>query len=249
MRTVERTLDILEAVLKQEGEIGLTELAQKTKLNVCTARRFCSTLVKRGYLYQKKRRGDYSLGLKLLQYGNYASSEVTIRNLAYPFLLKLRDQISETVTLSILVGIHTRGIVIIPPKQMLKAIPEVESTSPLYCTASGKLYLANMKKEVLENTLSNTEFHKYTENTITDKTKLKKELNEIRRSGVAFDNEEFVDGIRSAAAPITGKNGEIIAAIAFISPSVRVSKEKMIELAPVVKNCAIKISQSLKWGD
>jgi IclR family acetate operon transcriptional repressor len=82
-----------------------------------------------------------------------------------------------------------------------------------------------------------------TPNTITDKDTLLKQIIEVRRSGVAFDDEENEIGLRSAAAPIRDWEGRVVAAISIIGPTARVTKQRLSEMAPVVKDYALRISR------
>ena len=96
MIVVERALDILEAILNHGDEVSLVDLANMTGLHISAVRRFTSTLTKRGYLYQKHKGGKYSLGVKLLQFGNAANVAINLRELALPFLKRLCDDTSQS---------------------------------------------------------------------------------------------------------------------------------------------------------
>ena len=70
----------------------------------------------------------------------------------------------------------------------------------------------------------------------------------IRNDGVAFDDEEYIPGVKSAAAPIKLENGTFVAAFTFVGLSLRVSSMKMRQHGLAVKNCADAISQSIFSG-
>jgi IclR family KDG regulon transcriptional repressor len=248
MRTVERSLDILEVVQNYKEGIGLAELAEKTGLNESTVRRFCSTLVKRKYLYQKSKRGDYFLGFKLLTFNLISNFAFIIKELARPFLNKLCDDIEESVVLTIMDGGKPFKLDNVMPRHVVQAAAPLGGEYPLYCTSSGKIHLAYMDDKIIDTTIGLQELKAHTENTITDKQKLKQEIADIRRDGVAFDDEEYITGVKSAAAPIRSENGAVVAAVSFVGLSIRVSSVKMRQLGPAVKKCADEISQALGYS-
>ena len=96
MQTVEKALDILEVFLKQEDEVGIAALANLSRLNISTAHRITSLLVKRGYLNQRQKRGKYYLGPKLLEFGSIVKSRVKVRDIALPFLQELNKVVDES---------------------------------------------------------------------------------------------------------------------------------------------------------
>lgn len=247
MNTVEKTLEIIESILKHTDGADLRDIANTTGLNPSTVHRVSSILVKRGYLAHSNKRGKYFPGSKLLQISGALDRHTYIKERSFPFLKKLCDDISETVNMTILDGVEHVGIIVIPPKYALQVVPGVGNRRPLHCTSNGKIFLAYMPDERIDHIVSVLGLTPYTEKTITDFSQLKKEIETIRRDGVAFDDEEFEAGIRSAAAPIKGENGNVLAAISFIGPSVRISSLKMRQLAPMVRSCALEISRSLGY--
>ncbi len=249
MKTVERALDILEVVQDHQDGIGLADLSKITRLNIYTLRRLCSTLVERGYLYHKGKGHDYFLGLKLLIFNNVVNGVVSLREQAYPFLQRLCDEIDETIVMTAIDGIKPFHITYTNPKHILQAAMDQGGDFALHCTASGKIHLAFMKDEQIENIVNIPGLVAYTDNTITDKDQFRREIEIIRHDGVAFDDEEYRIGLRSAAAPIKSVNGDVIAAVGFIGFSVRVSSLKMRQFAGIVKRYALEISRSLGYKD
>lgn len=249
MSTVDKALDILEAFFKSKEEVGLDELAKITGLNRTTVHRLNSILVKRNYLYQKNKGGKYSLGFKFFQYSNVANTTTSIKTKALPYLHNLCNEISETVNMAMLDGVTPVAVAVVAAERILQVVPGMVSRYPLHCTAIGKIFLADMTEERINNIIKIIRPDAYTENTITDIDRLNKEIEIIRRDGIAFDDEEYLLGVRSAAAPVKDENGNVLAAISFAGPSARISKSRMIQLAPMVKSCALDISLSLGYSD
>ncbi len=245
MMIAEKTIDILEAVLNHADDIDLEKLADITGMSPRTVRRFVAMLIRRGYLYQKGKGEKYSLGIKLMQFCNVNNFITNIKEQTYPFLKKLSDETSETVFIASQNGYEAVKICSVTPKQILMINPDLGQimSNPLHCTCDGKVFLAHMS----ENAIENMDLKIYTNNTITDKVKLRNEINNIRYTNVAFDDEEFVNGVTGVAVPVKGEDGNVIAAVALISPTTRTSSAKIRQLAPIVTNRALEMSLALGY--
>lgn len=249
MKTVEKSLDILEAVLRNKEEMSIVDLAKSTNQSVSTTHRICATLTKRGYLFQKNKGGKYSLGYKFALFSSISNAFINIRSKALPYMKELSDKISETVALSVLDGLDPIDIVSVVPDSVLKAGPWSGTKTPFHCTSMGKVFLANMPSEIIDSILNQKGLEAYTEKTITDVNKLKTEIDAIRKDGVAFEDEEFIIGVRSTGAPIRNELGEVFASVCFLAPTSRLTSSRMKQLAPLLKQYALKISKSLGYKE
>lgn len=246
MQTLNKALDLLELFLKQD-EIGIARLAELSNSNISTAHRFTSTLVKRGYLGQEHKRGKYSLGLKLLELSNVLENKLTIRTIALPFLGKLNKAVGETINLAVLDSNEVVFIEHIESSQNLRTTSKVGSRLPLYNTAVGKVLLAGMTDEGVEGFLNSKCLTKYTENTITDSNRLKREIQIARREGVALDNAECLVGVRCIGSPIKDSTGKVVAAVSVSGPSVRLSNERVEEIKLLVESHGLEISHAMGY--
>lgn len=249
MSTIDRVLDIFEAILNNKDEMTLADLAKATGQKVSTTHRICSSLRKRRYLYQQGERGKYSLGYKFLLFNDIANPRINLKTVAMPFLKGLFEKISETVVLSVFDGVEPVDIDAVVPELILKAVPGPTPTSPFHCSSIGKIFLSHMPDDTIKKILSTLELTPYTEKTITDVNRLRSELKTIVKRGIAYDDEEFLIGLRSSAAPIRGENGEVFACVSYLAPSTRVSSSKMKQFAPLVKECALSVSKALGYQD
>jgi DNA-binding IclR family transcriptional regulator len=245
MHIIEKALDVLESITKQRDGVKLSTLAEITGFNQSTTYRISSILIKKGYLRQNGKRGKYFPGIKLLEISDIAKRDAYIKEQAFPFLKKLGDNISETITMTVFDGVEHTNIIVIPPKYSLQVVPRIGTKLPLHCTASGKIFLANMPDEKFNHIITVLGLSTYTDKTITDISKLKRQMETIRREDFALDDEEYEYGVRGIAAPVKYKGEIVIAAISLVGPSMRMSILKIKQLVPVVKSCALEISESL----
>ncbi|MFQ5996892.1 MAG: IclR family transcriptional regulator [Dehalococcoidales bacterium] len=248
MERLEKALDVLEIFLQHEGELRISQLASLSGLNVSTAYRLASTLVKRGYLSRQQKRGKYSLGLKLLGFSSAIKKKVKVRDAALPFLEKLNAATGEAVNLAILDSSEAVYIEHLESHSyLLRMFTEVGNRVSLHCTGVGKTFLANMREEELQRYLNCYGLPQCTSKTITDTGKLKNELLIAKRDGIAEDDEETELGVRCIASPVKDGNGNVVAAVSISGPSARLNSDRVRELKLLVKNCGLEISQAIGY--
>jgi DNA-binding IclR family transcriptional regulator len=117
----------------------------------------------------------------------------------------------------------------------------------LHYNSIGKAILAEIPEHDLELRIPK-ELTRYTHNTITDINELKKHLVTIRQEGVAIDDEEGFVGIRGIGAALKNMDGTVVGAITILGPSIRLTRERLGECVPIVKETAWKISKALGYG-
>ena len=247
MDAINKAFEILEVFLKTDDELSISDVSELTRISSSTAHRITSILVKRGYINQKRKRGKYSLSpQKLVELLGIIRKRLNIRTVALPYLNELSQTVDETVEMALRSGNIAFNLEAVNINHILNMRPE-SNTFNLYSTGVGKIFLAYMSEKALQEYLSKVNLKSRTPYTITKAEELKKDLNRIRRSGVAFDNEEHELGMRMVAAPVLDWEGNIVAAIGVLGYSRRISKQRMTTLAPTVKQYALKISQALGY--
>ena len=247
METADRIIDVLETFLDFKKGIGVVDLAKYSGNNVTTAYRIASTLVKRGYLLQPKKRGKYYLGPKLLRFKSVINMSNEVTEVARPFLIELNRRTKESVNLALLDENEAFYISHIDTDYGLRSFTQVGNRVPLYCTGVGKVFLADMTDEELNDYLQKQKLLPYTSNTITKREKIVKDIKLVRQNGVATDDEEFERGVKCVSAPIYSMAGHTIASVSISGPSVRIDNTTEKLLKSVVRECAQKISQALVY--
>ena len=246
MKTIHKAFDVLELFLDRD-EIRLADLASLTGMNVSTAHRVVISLVKRGYLVQRQKRQKYSLGTKVLQFSHVLSKRMKIKDVAFPILDGLNKVVGESVNIAILDRNEAVYIEHIESKQDLRIFTQIGNRVPLHCTGVGKVFLAYMNEEELEKALNGKGLHAYTQNTVTDATKLKQDLAVVRQEGIGTDDEEREIGVKCIASPIKNDIGSIIATLSVSGPSVRLSSKRIQEMRPLIRSCALEISRAMGY--
>ena len=224
---------------------GLSQTAICNHLNLpkATVSRLINTLHSMGFLEQDNKAGLYTLGAKLLTLGNIVNKRLNLSSIATPIMEKLSESLNEMVKLSIMRGDIIYPLVNIECKKAIRITLDSGTVYPPYIGAAGKLLLSLSSdgSKYFNNVLPNIDLVKYTKNTITDLTKLEQTLNEIKKLGYSWDNQEESSGIYAIAAPIYNSIGEVIAALSI--PFFGDYKEKKEAYLPILINCANEISQ------
>jgi IclR family transcriptional regulator, KDG regulon repressor len=115
---------------------------------------------------------------------------------------------------------------------------------PAYCTALGKVILAALRPEQFERYLERVELKPLTDNTITDPQRLRKEIEEVRRSGIAFDDGELNGEVRCAAMPVRDFSGQVAGAIGISGPVWRLSIQMLQSHAQSIAGAASELSRA-----
>ena len=170
-----------------------------------------------------------------------------IADVALPFLENLNKVVNESVNLVILDSNEAIYVEHIESYHDLRTFTQVGNRVSLHCTGVGKVFLAHMTEEELEGFLTSKGLPYYTENTITDFGKLKKELLTVKREGVAKDNEEKELGVKCVASPVKDFDGNVVAAVSVSGPRSRLSGNRMEELKSLVKNYGLEISRAMGY--
>jgi IclR family KDG regulon transcriptional repressor len=250
MQTLKKPLDILDTFLgTKNGELGISDIVSLTGLKISTVQRIVSLFLKEGYLSQRKKRGKYFLGPKMFQFCTFIHRTMKIENIGHQFLEKLTNLTGESSFISILQNNVTVSVDIVHSnlKHTLQLSGNQGAKKELYCTSAGKIFLADMSAKDLAKYLKKQTLTTCTNNTITDPGKLKKQLLQIKREGVAFNYEEEEIGIRTISSPIRNSDGSVVAAIGVAGPSPRLTDERMKTWAPIVKDIALDISSILGY--
>ncbi|MCL4531881.1 MAG: IclR family transcriptional regulator [Actinobacteria bacterium] len=247
VQSVERTLDLLEA-LAETGEVGIAHLSNRVGLHASTVHRLLATLIARGYVRQNTATGRYLLGLKPLDIARGVRAHLDLRMQALPVLQGLMRESGETANLAVqneqhLVYLEQAS----SPGWMLRMFVQPGARVPLHSTASGKVLMAHMPEKELRQLLSDYPLLPSASRTIVDRTVLVEELSEVRRQGYATDWGEQEDGVGCVAGPVLDYTGRVIAAISISGPWIRITPERLEQLAPLVLDACAKLSADLGY--
>lgn len=244
--SVIKAVEVIEYIAHSEKEVGVTEISNGLNYGVSATYHLLNTLKECNIIVQNDRTKKYSLGLKLWQIGMLAYGQNHISVTLKPYLKKLKDLTGETANLTIMDNNQIVYIAQEESNRLVKMFTTTGATAPLHCTAAGKVLLAYRPEDIRNSILEKIELTKYTENTIVNKEELTKELDEIRKRGYAFDNEERELGVSCIGAPVFDLNNDAIACITISGPTARFTEENKKRWVEIVTQVVEEATNYLK---
>lgn len=219
-------------------------ISKELNIPKATTHRLLSVLTALNYLNFEDHL--YSLGEKFSIFSNKNDKYTLIKNIAHPYLEELSLKFKETFKLSVLDDNVIRCIAKIVSGDLIKVSVNENSIYPLHAGAASKILICQLSESKL-NKLLPPILPKYTENTITDREELKKELFKININKLSFDNMEHSEEIKAVAVPILTETNKIIAAISCPCFSDDLTQEKTNFLISEMKKSSSEISKRLKY--
>ena len=248
MRAVRRALGILEvfgttdaAYRAGEPECTLEEIAFGADLPKSTAHRLLETLLSCGFIERGKRPGTYRLGAQVGILGSVAlrtHCSSFDQTAVQEILERLRDELDETVGLS--VRLRDRAVLVarMPAARPLRFDAHVGWSWPLHCTSSGKVLLAYSRAALENFAVSTPSLQSFTPATTRTLDELHRHLDTVRECGYAVDNEEFLDGLRCLAVPVRDQSSTVNYALAISGPASRLHDDVLVGFVGPLKRAA-----------
>ncbi len=217
VQSVDRALDVLEAMAAAGVPTGVAELVESTGLPQGTVHRLLQSLQQRGYVRREPSR-KYALGASTLRLSDAAQRSL-VRSVR-PYLAELVDLCGETANLAVLEGDDVVYVAQVPSPHTLRMFAEVGRHVPPHSTAVGKVLLAGMPRPLALAVLRRTGLPPRTPSTLTDLDAFVAELDRVREQGWAADEQEQEVGVRCVAVPV-GEAGTAVAALSLSGPADR----------------------------
>ncbi|HEY8481819.1 MAG TPA: IclR family transcriptional regulator [Spirillospora sp.] len=234
-----RVVAVLTAFRADDDALGAAELARRSGLPKSTAHRIARDLVEAGLLERHGSR--VRLGLKLFEIGQRVPRQRVLRDAAAPYMADLREATRQTVHLAVLEGSEVVYVEILGSPGGPPLPSQVGGRLPAHVTGVGKAILAFSPPEAVKAVLDG-ELVKTSERSVTAPGLLARELETIRREGVAYDREESGPGIVCAASPVVGPDGFALGALSVSGWATRM---RPAAVAPAVHTAALTLSRTL----
>ena len=244
VQSLGRAFAILEEVARHREGIGLAELSKLVGLHNSTTFHLAKTMVSLGYLRQEKDSKRYRIGRPLFALAASALDEIEMVNVATPILEELSRETSESSHFAVRMGDAVVVIARTSGPGAFQLTDRVGVVRPAHCTALGKIILASLRPDQLKRFLERIDMKPSTKKSITDIPVLLREIAEIKRSGVAFDDGEFNPEVRCVAVPVTDFTGQVIGALGISGPIWRLSNQALHNSAQIVQAAANRLSQN-----
>jgi IclR family transcriptional regulator, KDG regulon repressor len=242
VQSLGRAFAILEEVARHREGIGLAELSKLVGLHNSTTFHLAKTMVSLGYMRQERDTRRYRVGRPLFALAASALDEIEMVNLATPVLEDLSRETGESAHFAVRMGDAVVVIARTSGTGAFQLTDRVGVVRPAHCTALGKIILASLRPDQLKRFLERVELKPSTNKSITDQSQLLREITEIRRTAIAFDDGEFNAEVRCVAVPVYNFTGEVIGALGISGPIWRMSDQVVRGRAKLVRTAANRLS-------
>ncbi|WP_105971278.1 IclR family transcriptional regulator domain-containing protein [Streptomyces geranii] len=211
VRSFERGLAVIRAFDAEHPALTLSEVARACELTRAAARRFLLTLTDLGYVHTDGRL--FRLTPRVLELGYAYLAAFTLPQIAEPHLEQLVAQVRESSSLCVLDGDDIVYVARVTTRRIMTAAITVGTRFPAHVTSVGRVILAHLPEEELDARLARADLRPLTARTITSTALLRTELQRVRRQGHAVVDQELEEGLRSVAAPVRDRDGEVVAGV------------------------------------
>lgn len=244
VQSIGRAFAILEEVARNRDGIALADLSKRVGLHNSTTFHLVKTMVSLGYIRQIKESKRYRIGRPLFALAASALDEMEMVSMATPVLDDLSRETGESSHFASRMSDAVVVMARTPGPGAFQLTDRVGVVRPAYCTALGKVILAALRPDQLDRYLDRIELKALTSKTITSPQRLRRELQDVRRVGIAFDDGEFNNEVRCAAMPVYDFSGQVVGAIGISGPVWRLSIQALQNKARDLSEAAKQLSEA-----
>jgi DNA-binding IclR family transcriptional regulator len=245
VKSADRVLDVLELLTSSVGGLTFSDIATRLGWPKSSTHALLTTMERRGYLSRDQEARAYRLGIRTWETGQAYRLHDDLTLHALGPMQRIVDEVDETVQLAVRSGKDNVYLAKVDSHQAMQLVSRVGSRIPAHGTGLGKVLLAELSDDALDALYADGELPRFTPNTITGTTQLKKALAEVRMRGYAVDQEEFAVGLRCIAVPILGTHQRVVAALSCSIPSARLDTAKALHILNLLQQSAGEISRNV----
>lgn len=247
VNSVKKALQILECFTENQRELTLSQISSQLQMPKSTVLNLIRTLEANGYLLHTANAQTYQLSYKMMTLSYNIRASMPIAQIATPLLEELQVKTGENIYLTS----HLDGQVF----YLDGAYPSIRMANysvsgrrlPMHSTGCGKAMLAYLPEAELEQVIEHWGLPMVTQNTITDRETLDKELALIRQRGYAIDNEEATLGIKCVAVSVRSPDGYPAGALSISGTTMSIRDELVEEYAKMLSRVSSILIGHASW--
>lgn len=245
VQSVRRAGQLLGLFTPLRTEWGVGHLARATGLHKSVVTRLMATLALDGFVVQDPITKTYTIGPQAFAVGTAYRPYTILNRVARPVMQDMSERCGYAVSLGVPAGDKAIYVAVTEGTRPVRVVADVGERRDYHANAIGKVLLASFAEEEVRRLAQPGPLPKLTPHTIDSVDHLLGELAEVRRTGVAYNRGEAVDGVGAVAVPITNANGVCLAAISIPYPIQLVTEQEVEEFVVIAREGAAEISQAL----
>ncbi len=227
---VEKSFKIIELLCKNPEPLGITEISKKLGLNKSTVYNIAYTLAEL-HVLESLPSGRFTLGTLFYTLANTCGKKSNLIHHVHPYLELIKERTGLSVFLGVRSGAHAVIIDKVDADSGIKLSSEIGMTMPPLAGAGIKAMLSQLSEEKVAEILENVEMKRFTAKTIMDKERFKSEIMKVKEEGVAYDFEEYIEGMVGLSVPINTGSKNVQSAIWVVGLKNQLPKERIDEVA------------------
>ncbi len=241
-----KAFDILNCFTPETPTLRISDITKRVGMTQSNVSRLVNTMVVYGFMEKNEDSGNYQLGKRIITLSSVALNHSEIRCQALPELYRLEQEFKVGANLAVLEGGEMYYLAHVDSRTSPRMYTMVGYTSPLHCTAIGKVLLSAMADAEIETILKEKGMKSYTHETITSMDSIMAQVDRIRRTGYSVEYGERALGSSCIAAGIRGRSGKVIAGISVSGKFCDLDmSEHEEEVSKIVMESAAIISNKL----
>jgi len=233
-----RQFALLEALAKMDRFATLQTLVEETGLPKPTVHRMLQQLEMAGMVQRDGDGRQYTTGLRLRQLAETVLLNNTVHGARHLVLRRLVEEVGETCNLTAFNGSEVVYLDRVETPAPLRFYLQAGSVVPAHCSATGKLFLAQMTPSQRRRLLGQVALERFTPNTLTDMDAIEAEIATVKRDGVGYDREEYLPGLICVAVLVPSTNRSSNLGLAVQAPSMRLTPQRVEAAIPALQRAA-----------
>ena len=238
---IEKCFAILQYFAKSKQPLGISEISKQLELNKSTVFNIIYTL-KNLEILEQYPDGKFHFGTLLYLLGNSNGKKSELIQTVHHYLEKINLETKLSAFLGIRSGLRAVILDKVDTAHDIRISAEIGMRLPLLAGAGGKALLSQLSNPEIDQILSANSLKKFTAKTCTNKKVFKNDVLNIRKDGVAFDDEEYIDGVVGFAAPLGTNRSDLQAAIWVVGFKQQVRRDSKSKISNFLKKIAVEIS-------
>lgn len=254
-KSLSKALQLLSIFSERKPYWKLEEIVNHTNIPKTTVFRLLKTmevegLIQKASFYQNGyliEGNIYQLGNRLLALGQIASNQYEVRNIAFPYMRKLQEQLGESIQL--IIRDHDEAIYIekVESDKPVRLYTKIGRKAPLYAGACPRILLSFLPDHEIHRILTANK-ERMANNTLYSNDDIWKVIRETRQRGYTYSDSELENGTASFGTPIFNRYGEITASLSVASFATVLSKDEYSKYVYPMWGVSAEISKQLGYN-
>jgi IclR family transcriptional regulator, acetate operon repressor len=240
-----KVLAVLGSIARH-GSAPVSLLAQDLGLPIPTAHRICLELERLSYVQRLPGTRQWSVASMFVELAANVIAAAAGNAAADAILRRLSQEIGEMCSFAVQVGDEVVYVASTAVPHAVTLSFHAGRTAPLFCTSSGRLFLARLDDDALSRYLAETKLTAYTRFTVTNPKALMTEIRKVRKRAYATTSQQFVPHVVGAAVPVSTEDGTFFGALSLAAPDFRMRLNAVEKLIPVLRRAAERLAGALR---